>query len=465
MDSGIYTIENLVNGKIYLGYAVGFRKRWSKHKSELNNKKHSNCHLQHAWNEYGSDQFKFEVLEEWPKEYLCTMEHYWALMLCVHNRDIGYNIKPTHPYGKVTPTAETIEKCRIASTGKKRSAEHSAKLSANKKGNKNWVGRKHKQSTLDKFKIVNSGRICTSATKLKMSISRKGKRPKCSGYNSKIVIQYNTNNEIVQEYSSIVECAKSIGRGQTIIRKSIRNKGQYVKDGNVYKIKQTENKTNKYMNKKWEYDPLNGDKAISDSDGSIVLYTEDIKPEVIAVVVEKWNAGTSVKDIQKWLYKEAEGVTLDESDYIVEQLESWIKLSGDTGTAEPAVTKAPVVGNQLPDTTEKVEDVKSETQKLMEETAKLQGVTLSRGEKAAATRKANQASKPKSATPGNKAVDAKSLVEKMKEQIALIEWIDGALPAMELPSALSKDAREVLITLQKTIETAKTVAVMTIQEL
>jgi len=215
----------------------------------------------------------------------------------------------------------------------------------------------------------------------------------------------------------------------------------------------------------FEYLPLEGDQAVHVGD-EIVFYVEDIKPEAIAIVVQMWNEGSTVKDIQKWLDK-AEGVTMEESDYVVEQIESYLKLSGDTGTAEPDVEKKldPQVTETIAKELKKDEpDTQVIQEALQSEIGKVVAPELSRGEKAAATRKANQASKPKSATPGSKAVDAKSLVEKMKEQIALVEYVSN-IEIPEIVTPANKDARDIVITLQKAIEQAKNNAIQSIQDL
>lgn len=65
MHTGIYKIENLLNGKIYVGStsAMGFTRRWRCHRNQLRINKHPNAHLQHAWNKYGETNFKFEIIE------------------------------------------------------------------------------------------------------------------------------------------------------------------------------------------------------------------------------------------------------------------------------------------------------------------------------------------------------------------------------------------------------------------
>lgn len=85
--TGIYQIRNLVNDKVYIGSAVDFGKRWNSHICSLNDQHHHSQKLQRAWDKYGIDAFKFEILEElvfpvnYPKalvkEYLLGREQYY----------------------------------------------------------------------------------------------------------------------------------------------------------------------------------------------------------------------------------------------------------------------------------------------------------------------------------------------------------------------------------------------------
>lgn len=58
----IYKIENLVNGKVYIGQTVQkFNRRMKQHLSLLRRGKHDNIHLQSAWNKYGESSFFFSI--------------------------------------------------------------------------------------------------------------------------------------------------------------------------------------------------------------------------------------------------------------------------------------------------------------------------------------------------------------------------------------------------------------------
>jgi len=60
--SGIYCIENLKNGKKYIGQSIDLERRKYEHFSSLKGNHHSNIHLQNAFNKYGENNFKFRVL-------------------------------------------------------------------------------------------------------------------------------------------------------------------------------------------------------------------------------------------------------------------------------------------------------------------------------------------------------------------------------------------------------------------
>jgi hypothetical protein len=101
--SGIYTITNLLNNKMYIGYSYDIFQRLNVHKSALKKNIHHSFHLQKAWNKYGENNFEFEILEEYPDEgfILPSMEHYWCNILKTHNSKYGYNIRPTSPTNKI----------------------------------------------------------------------------------------------------------------------------------------------------------------------------------------------------------------------------------------------------------------------------------------------------------------------------------------------------------------------------
>jgi group I intron endonuclease len=58
----IYSIQNKVNGKCYIGSTNNLKRRWAEHKATLRGNKHHSFILQRAWNKYGEDNFKFKLL-------------------------------------------------------------------------------------------------------------------------------------------------------------------------------------------------------------------------------------------------------------------------------------------------------------------------------------------------------------------------------------------------------------------
>lgn len=183
LNSGIYQIRNLVNGKIYIGSASNFKKRWYKHKVSFISKVHHNKHLQHAWNKYGEECFKFEILARCPPEYLIKMEQ-WFLD----------NLKPEYNICKVAGNTlgviisdETRKKISIANTGRKQSEETKQKRAASLKGRKPSEYCLFKLRQANKGKTLSpehieilkkkmTGRIVSQETRLKLKNNQTGKK-------------------------------------------------------------------------------------------------------------------------------------------------------------------------------------------------------------------------------------------------------------------------------------------------
>jgi group I intron endonuclease len=74
----IYKIRNVVNNKFYVGSTTNSRRRFWEHRKALRDGNHSCIHLQRAWNKYGEDCFKFEVVESVEhRDKLFTAEQRW----------------------------------------------------------------------------------------------------------------------------------------------------------------------------------------------------------------------------------------------------------------------------------------------------------------------------------------------------------------------------------------------------
>lgn len=116
--SYIYKIENTFNKKFYIGSSVNYKRRWEQHTYSLNKNNHDNIHLQHAWNKYGRDNFKFSIMEECENSDQYTREQYYLDTLQPFG-DKGYNMSriangsngDNADYEIITKIKELLKQC------------------------------------------------------------------------------------------------------------------------------------------------------------------------------------------------------------------------------------------------------------------------------------------------------------------------------------------------------------------
>lgn len=102
MACGIYKIENLVDGKIYIGSSMDLQNREYKHFWMLNKNIHDNKHLQNSYNKIGQDNFKFEVIEECDYNLLIERENWYINQYNSNKQEFGYNMALVNEFRRNT---------------------------------------------------------------------------------------------------------------------------------------------------------------------------------------------------------------------------------------------------------------------------------------------------------------------------------------------------------------------------
>lgn len=164
VTSGVYTITNLENSKVYVGFTVDLDKRWDGHKQSLRRGDHCNIHLQRAWNKYGEGSFEFDILEYLDSlEELPLAEQFWCKIYQLEGREL-YNIATPGKAGMLgrKHTEESKRKMSEILIGNQRSLDYKhseetrRRMSEALKGNQHTLGhslsKEHRRKIGDAFR-------------------------------------------------------------------------------------------------------------------------------------------------------------------------------------------------------------------------------------------------------------------------------------------------------------------------
>lgn len=155
-SSGVYRVVNMMSNTTYIGSSVNITARLYQHKRMLATGKHTNAHLQCAWNKYEQGSFTFEPLVSCDRGLLARKEQSFIDAYTEHGMSL-YNLMPS-------------AKSRV---GFVVSCETRAKMSKASIGSQNARGHKWSPEMYERMRLVRSEQVCSDETRVKMSTAMK----------------------------------------------------------------------------------------------------------------------------------------------------------------------------------------------------------------------------------------------------------------------------------------------------
>lgn len=206
---GIYKIENLINGKIYIGQSVDIHERWLEHKrvnertSALDKQQYP---LYRSFKKYGLENFSFEILEECSRDKLNEREKYWIAYYHTYINDPnnnGYNLT-IGGEGKQFITDEEIQ---------------------------NFIDLWHQDLSVGEIALITerSNKVVIKYLKqccndYNIEEGRKRGANNSGKNHTKSINQYDLLGNLIQSYNSIIEAAQELGISSATLINNAKHK-------------------------------------------------------------------------------------------------------------------------------------------------------------------------------------------------------------------------------------------------
>lgn len=229
---GIYKIQNIVSGKLYIGSSYNIRERLNNHKSMLRCNKHHSIHLQNSYNKNGINQFIFETLEECSLNVLMIKEQQYIDKYDFKNL---YNILPKSSPGfsgkhKRESIIKSQRKRGYSSVYKVNDdgvilKEYDLISDINIKASNIYLSIKKKQTLKNKnYGFIYSKDYIQGYKPFKYKSWNKGKSYKQINFKSYTIYVYDIYGRFYKEYDSLRDCSLDLNIPSSNIHRNLNNK-------------------------------------------------------------------------------------------------------------------------------------------------------------------------------------------------------------------------------------------------
>lgn len=203
---GIYKIENIINGIVYIGQSRNIYRRFCSHKYQLRHGKCANIHLQRSWNKYGEEAFEFSIIELCCEELLNDREVYW-ISEYKSTVDVYNQSKGGAGISGYRMTDEQREKISTALKGKPKTKEH---IEIMRQNTTNWI-KEHGNPRSIKIVCLNTGEVFDNTIEAgkKFGINHSVSiRYCCAGHNNSCGEDSNGVRYVWRDYNDYIKMSK-----------------------------------------------------------------------------------------------------------------------------------------------------------------------------------------------------------------------------------------------------------------